>query len=376
MNATNPSSPLLDSEDQRHVLRHTSSLWEEWGTSKKLFITGGTGFFGCWLLETFAYANTALRLGARVAVLTRDPDGFRRRRPHLASNPGVTLVRGDVRTFDVATVCDQLAGEGWPRTDARGFDAVLHAATAAVATSGSGDAQGLLEAEVSGTQRALVFARETGVRRFLFTSSGAVYGPQPDAVERVSEDHPGGPDPLAANAAYGEGKRVSELLCACAARRDGLAATVARAFAFVGPHLPLDGHFAIGNFLGDRLAGKPIRIKGDGKPVRSYLYAADLAVWLWTILFRGQPGRAYNVGSEEACTVAEAAALVAQTEVSGVAPVTVESAHGQSSSLVATLSSHGRYVPSTRRAREELGLRQTISLPDAIRRTLKWASST
>ncbi len=123
-------------------------------------------------------------------------------------------------------------------------------------------------------------------------------------------------------------------------RQYGLPVKVARGFAFIGPYLPLDAHFAAGNFLRDGLRGGPIRVGGDGTPYRSYLYAADLAVWLWTLLFRGAPCRPYNVGGEEAVSIAELACCVAVHFGVGV--------------QIARAATPGRpaerYVPATRRA--------------------------
>ena len=170
--------------------------------------------------------------------------------------------------------------------------------------------------------------------------------------------------PLDPRSAYGESKRMAELLCAIHAQRNGLECKIARCFAFAGPYLPTDGHFAFGSFLRDAMRGDPIGISGDGTPRRSYLYAADLAVWLWTILFRGENCRPYNVGSERDVSIFELANQVAQTlnPTLGI-EVAREPIAGRPAQ---------RYVPSTHRAQTELGLRESIGLTEAIKRTAQW----
>jgi dTDP-glucose 4,6-dehydratase len=338
------SNPLA--RDLDHVLEHTAVAWEEM-RGQRVFITGGTGFVGCWLLESFLWANDRLGLGASAVVLTRDPAAFARKAPHLAEHDAVRLLAGDVRSF------------AYPHGS---FRYLVHAATESSTTLNADDPLAMLDTVVRGTERALEFARLCGVEKFLLTSSGAVYGRQPPELSHVSEEYQGAPDTTDPRSAYGEGKRVAEHLCTLYHRRHAIQTKIARCFAFAGPYLPLGVHFAFGNFLRDGLNGGPVRVQGDGSPYRTYLYAADLAVWLWTVLFRGTPGRAYNVGDDRPVSIAELARLVA--------------VHFGTSARVAREATPGkpaeRYVPDVRRAREELGLRSWISLEEAVARTARW----
>jgi nucleoside-diphosphate-sugar epimerase len=332
------------------VLEHSLDAWTEL-RGARIYITGGTGFVGRWLLESFAWANARLSLGATTTVLTRDPDAFAARAPHLAADQSITMLRGDVRESVY------LPGS---------VSHVIHGATAASAALNTTRPIEMFDTIVDGTRRTMETAARAHASRLLFISSGAVYGAQPPAMTHVNEAYLGGPDVLASANAYAEGKRAGEMLALLHGRAAGIAVPIARLFAFVGPHLPLDQHFAIGNFIGDALRGSEITLNGDGTPYRSYLYAADLAAWLWVMLVRGVDGHAYNVGSERDLPLWDVARIVSDTlraEGAGAAVRAREPVAGMPAA---------RYVPATRRAREELGLDEWTSLEDGIRRTHYW----
>src|SRR5207247_1405085 len=154
---------------------------------------------------------------ARAVVLTRNPEAFALKAPHLAEHPHVQLHVGDVRSF------------AFPPGP---FRYLIHAATESSTTLNADDPLGMLDTVLRGTERALEFARRCGVEKFLLTSSGAVYGRQPPELSKVPEDYRGAPDPTDPRSAYGEGKRVAEHLCALYHRRYALQAKIARCFAF------------------------------------------------------------------------------------------------------------------------------------------------
>jgi len=335
-------------DDFDHILAHTEALWQGL-RGERLFITGGTGFFGRWLLESLIRANDRLDLRIAAVVLTRDPAAFRRDAPQLATNTAIAFHTGDLARFSFPD------GE---------FSHVLHMGTTSSSATFNNEAPlAKFENIVHGTQRTLEFAVRCRARKFLLTSSGSVYGPQPVDAALILDDYRGAPEATDTSAAVGHSKRAAEFLTVAFGQQHGFEATIARCFSFVGRHLPLDIHYAIGNFMRDALAGRTIEVRGDGTPRRSYLYAADLVIWLMTILCRGTAGRAYNVGSEDEVTMADLAHRVAR-----LAPVPV-GVH--ISGRPPVFSRPDRYLPSTRRAQDELGLRQTIGLDEAITRTLR-----
>jgi len=342
----NFENPLKDDLD--HILNHTKELWEE-VRNKRIFITGGTGFFGCWLLESFAWINEKLNLNADVLVLTRNHERFKKKAPHLATNPSIR--------FHIGDVCNFTFPEGK-------YDYIIHAATESSAKLNTENPLLMLNTIIEGTRHTLDFARHCGASKFLLTSSGAIYGKQPPDMTHIPEEYTGAPDTMNPASAYGEGKRVAELLCAIYSKQYGIECKIARCFAFVGPYLPLDTHYAIGNFIRDALKGGPIKVKGDGTPYRSYLYAADLMIWLLNILLLGENNVAYNVGSDEDITILELARRVKKCFKKDLKIKVCQPYNN--------LDKHERYVPSIKFAKETLNLTVLFKLNEAIEKTIKY----
>jgi len=329
---------MIFDEDIAAVNRALAPLWPRLAGAR-IFMTGGTGFIGRWMLEALVRSGTRVD----ITLLSRNPAAFAARAPAIARH--CRFVTGGIDDFNVP--------EG-------GFTHVIHGATDASADLNANDPRRMFDTIVGGTRRVLDLAVERGAGRVLFMSSGAVYGVQPWEVSHVAEDWHGGPDPRDPKSAYGEGKRAAETLCAIYGKQFGLDTVTARIFALLGPLLTLDIHFAAGNFIRDAMAGRTIRVQSAGTAVRSYLYAADLTVWMWTLLLSAQSGAVYNLGSEEAVSIADLARRTA--DVLGGPGVEIL---GQADAGW----NPGRYVPSTAAIRRDLGLAPTVGLDEAIRRT-------
>ena len=341
----------LPSDDLDQILAHTPDFWSHFAGAR-LFITGGTGFIGTWLIQTLQRANDTLGARLDILALSRDPERARLAHPQVFGRRDTQLIAGDVTTFS---------------HDTGRLDLCIHAATDVGDPGKTGAPLQTFDSIVTGTRRVLDLAQSRGASRFLLTSSGAVYGPQPTDLTHIPESYAGAPDPTQPGAAYGNGKRAAEwLACTYATQHQaaGFEAVTARIFALLGPGLPLNGPFAAGNFIRDVLSNGAITIGGDGRPLRSYLYMSDLCIWLLRILASGQSGQAYNVGSEHPVSIQELAEQV--TRAAGTStPIVIRTPADKN-------VPPPRYVPDTHKARLSLNLQEHIPLPLALQKTLQW----
>ena len=334
-------------EDLAHILSHTKGVWERI-RGKKIFITGGTGFFGKWFLESFIYANRVLNLNASLTCLTRNSKSFLIKYPFFDAQNSIHFWDGDIRDFEFKHET---------------FDMLIHAATEASVRLNKDNPLLMWDTIVLGTKRVLDFAVHAKVNECLILSSGAVYGPALEGSD-LHETYVNYPLSEKTASAYAYGKISSEQLSMLYHQSYGLDVKIARCFAFVGPYLPLDTHFAVGNFILNAIRNEPIVIRGDGQAIRSYLYAADLMIWLWTILIKGEAGEIYNVGSDKDISIKNLAYFIRELNAFRMEVYCQQ--------LINSYDSTSYYLPNVKKTCEKLDLAVYTDLKKGLEKTLNW----
>ncbi|MBK5539804.1 NAD(P)-dependent oxidoreductase [Pseudomonas sp. TH05] len=337
-------SPVVLRDLQR-LSKHLDACRELAG--KHLLITGSTGFFGKWLLALIAFLNSE-GAGIEVTAVSRSPERFLDDYPQYRRCGWVTWLQGDVQAL-----------HNLP--ELRPVDMVIHAATDTLAGA-HGDPLCIFDTILNGARNVLDLALATGAKRVLFTGTGAQYGVISPS-QPVPETHTSSCNSLLASSGYAEAKRAQETLAALYADRHGLESILTRCFAFSGPGIPLNAHFAIGNFIRDAIGHEALVMQSTGQSVRSYLHGADLAVWLLTLLVRGQSGQAYNVGSDQGLSIAELAQRVV-ARVAPETPIIMPRAHDGEAAA-------SYYVPDIQKARA-LGLDDWTTLDESIDSMVDW----
>lgn len=336
-------------QDLNIFVQGKKTFWQQLH-NQNIFLTGGTGFFGIWIIELFLLANKSFELNANLYVLSRNPERFFNLHPRFKNEKSLHVVIGDIKTFETPANVN--------------FGYVIHGATE-VHQPDLQKQISSIEDSLVGSKRILDLCENQNVKNLLYISSGAVYGKAP-AGEKFDEKYRGTPDIASRGFAYAEAKRISEWLCLNATGKTSV--SLARCFAFAGPYLDLNSAFAVTHFIKNILDRKPIVIEGDGKAVRSYMYAADLAFWLWTLLLAGQNKQIYNVGSDQEITILELAQKL--TEISGAdLKVEVKNQH-------AVKGVDDRYVPNVNKAKSDLHLDLHFNLDETLTKTFKYFKET
>jgi len=343
-------------EDLAWILEKTRSVIESADfKNERILLTGATGFFGKWLTQTLLVMNDKWQLKNELFIVTRSQKRAEEGLPWLRQRNEVHFLEADIRSF--------VSNEK--------FSTIIHGAAAASAALNENQPEEMFNTIVEGTKRVLQIAETSGCKRFQLVSSGGVYGPQPSNITRIPETYLGAPNTLSPSAAYGEAKRSAEMFSALAAKRAKFKLSIPRCFAFIGPYLPLDMHFAAGNFLLNVLKQEPIHIQGDGTTVRSYMYAADLMIWLIVLLLKGEDGRTYNVGAENECSIADLAHTIHEAGLKVFPTRPPLKSPVEIMKKADLFAKPARYVPSTAAA-QELGLKTWTSLEKAAEKTLRW----
>ena len=312
--------------------------------SQTVLVTGGTGFVGTWIVESL------LRCGGnstRLVLVVRSRSKAEKRLGKFLQNAKVEFLEQDVsKKIEFKGTVDQI----W------------HLATSTGLPNGKSSID-IASSTILGTFRLLDLAsNQSSPPKFLHTSSGAVYGRGLNPDVEVTEDLRLFNDWLGGGEVYDSSKRAAEMILQEATKEGVVSAKNARLFAFVGPYLPLDSHFAIGNFIRSALDSKPITLTSSGVDYRSYLYAADLVSWLFTYM-HSDFSEPLNIGSDQALTIKESAELVGSI-------VNVDVFTNSHDAHEAT-----KYVPNIDLARSVLGLDVYTDLTESIRRTIEWHKS-
>lgn len=318
----------------------------------RIAITGGTGFLGTWIAETIAALNDEYDLKIVLDLYARNTSEWEKKYTHLSDRADIRLNSQDIRSpfkFQFDT------------------NFVIHAAGVPNNRVHASDPLRVVQTTIDGINNTLEAASQLDkLSRFINVSSGLVNG---------VPNHPGAlketdyfPVPLGQpHLVYVDAKRSAESIAAVYRSQFRMPISTIRPFTFIGPYQAIDRPWAINSFLGDALAGRDIRIHGDGNTRRSYLYGSDAAWWTLAALVNGVDGGLYNVGSPSPISHFELAQLVCKK----ITP------HPIISINTASLS-HGRQddlFPNLTHTQHDLGVMQTCSLEQAINKTWRWFSA-
>lgn len=266
-----------------------------WGklSGSKILIAGATGLIGGGIVDALM-ANP--RRDYEVFALGRNEERARNRFKKCFSDSGFHFIKHDV-------MCP-LQGE-------EVFDFIIHAASGASPIEFSKRPVEVIRSNIEGVISLMEYGLTHKMKRFLYVSSGEVYGEGDGRV--FTEDYSGFVDCTSPRSCYPSSKRAAETLCASYASEYGADVVIARPCHVFGPFFTETDNRVYAQFIRNVLRGEDIVMKSLGTQFRSWCYVIDCISALFAILLKGENGQAYNIANGESnISIRELAETIAE----------------------------------------------------------------
>jgi len=315
--------------------------------NSEILVTGGTGFFGKWIVEIVTYLNDNLDFNIKLYLVARNNSSYINK--IIENRDDIFFIKNDVRNL-----------RGMPST----IEYIIHASATPDNSIHMSNPIEVMDTISQGTKQVLDIALGLdNIKKILNISSGQVYGIL--SSNMISETNIGILDTNSINSIYPEAKRYSETLSIAYKSLYKLPVVQVRPFSFVGPHMGLEKPWAINNFIKDAIKFKKIKILGNGKPIRSYMYPTDMAWWLLNMLVDSKNGVVYNLGSPEGISLEELA-LKIKNKIGTDVNIEILNMNNEASV----------FVPDESLVKDNLDLDIKVGIDEALDKTIDWAIKT
>lgn len=191
------------------------------------------------------------------------------------------------------------------------FDYIIHAASNASPYFFAISPVEVIKSNIDGVAHLMEYGLAHSMKRFLYISSGEVYG-EGDGRE-FSEEYSGYVNPISPRSCYPSSKRAAETLCVSYASEYGADVVIARPCHTYGPYFTEQDNRVYAQFIRNVLRGEDIVMKSTGEQFRSWCYVVDCVSALLHILLKGENCQAYNIADENSnITIKELAEIIAK----------------------------------------------------------------
>lgn len=256
--------------------------WQQLG-GKTVLVTGATGMLASYVTWLLLCLHEEVGIDVSVVALCRNPQKAEHYFGSYVGKPYFSMLTQDV--------CDPIAYDG-------AVDYIFHLAGNASPHFINTDPVGIMRCNLVGTMNVLELARKRPTVKVVFASTREVYGAN-EHTDRLDECSYGVLDPLDARSCYPESKRAAETLLKSYYLQYGLAFNTVRIAHAYGPTMALENDGRVmADLMDDVVAGRDIVLKSNGEAIRAFLYITDAVLGMFTVLFKGKAGEAYNLANE------------------------------------------------------------------------------